>query len=321
MPSPTTAPTTPPPQPPRHHLRPHLPPPHHHHPIHPPHPHNKTHTERLIALTKAHITWAARDITTQCRERCGAHGLFPHNGIADLTHNIEGGITAEGDNLVILTKAAAEILLTNPTHPTPTTHQPHTPTNLTFLRNLLAHTQTIWHTRAQQALRQGPTKNPTQRWNHAAPPPSPPPPPTPNSKPPTPSSPPSTTPPTPPPKPSSNTSAASTSSTPSPPHRRPPRPQPPPPPPHPHPPHHHQPHPPHPHPHMTTLTQAFQHPTPPPHHPHPINTHPAPLPTPASCPTVCRPLPREPCRQGTATTKDHTNCTAATTRSATPTTP
>lgn len=136
-------------------------------------PHNKTHTERLIALTKAHITWAARDITTQCRERCGAHGLFPHNGIADLTHNIEGGITAEGDNLVILTKAAAEILLTQPPTPphTPTTPpNPHTPlTNLTFLRNLLAHTQTIWHTRAQQALRQGPTKNPTQRWNHAAP--------------------------------------------------------------------------------------------------------------------------------------------------------
>ncbi|MEV5884824.1 acyl-CoA dehydrogenase, partial [Streptomyces sp. NPDC052020] len=136
-------------------------------------PDNKTETERLVALTKAFITWQARDIATQARERCGAHGLFPHNGIADLPRSIEGGITAEGDNLVILTKAAAEMLLTQPptpSHSPTSTPIPHTPlTDLTFLRNLLAHTQTIWHTRAHTALRQGPTRNPTQRWNQAAP--------------------------------------------------------------------------------------------------------------------------------------------------------
>ncbi|WP_259300013.1 acyl-CoA dehydrogenase family protein, partial [Streptomyces aurantiacus] len=79
---------------------------------------NRTQTERHIAITKAFITWQARDITTESRERCGAQGLFPHNGIADLTHNIEGGITAEGDNLVIWTKAAAEMILHHTPQPT-----------------------------------------------------------------------------------------------------------------------------------------------------------------------------------------------------------
>ncbi|XLQ73866.1 hypothetical protein ABDJ25_00025 [Streptomyces actinocidus] len=40
-------------------------------------PHNRTETERLIAITKGWITWQARDITTESRERCGAQGLFP----------------------------------------------------------------------------------------------------------------------------------------------------------------------------------------------------------------------------------------------------
>ncbi|GGO48578.1 acyl-CoA dehydrogenase family protein [Streptomyces lasiicapitis] len=177
-------------------------------------PHNRTETERLIAITKGWITWQARDITTESRERCGAQGLFPHNGITDLTHNIEGGITAEGDNLVIWTKAAAEMILNHPTptpppRPTPHPNQPHHPnhpnhpnnyetnqpanpgpptrphpadtnpadtdpaqhslTDLNFLYTLLTHTETLWHTRARTALRQGPTHNPLARWNHAAP--------------------------------------------------------------------------------------------------------------------------------------------------------
>ncbi|MFD5697030.1 acyl-CoA dehydrogenase family protein [Streptomyces lasiicapitis] len=180
---------------------------------------NRTETERLIAITKGWITWQARDITTESRERCGAQGLFPHNGITDLTHNIEGGITAEGDNLVIWTKAAAEMILNHPTptppppptphpnhphhpdnyetnqptnpdpptHPTPPAHTnpahtdpahtdpagtdpaQHSLTDLNFLYTLLTHTETLWHTRARTALRQGPTHNPLARWNHAAP--------------------------------------------------------------------------------------------------------------------------------------------------------
>ncbi|UPZ29608.1 acyl-CoA oxidase [Streptomyces sp. LRE541] len=66
--------------------------------------------EREVAVAKGWITWQARAITTECRERCGAQGLFPANGLADLPLNIEGGITAEGDNLVIWVKAASEMV-------------------------------------------------------------------------------------------------------------------------------------------------------------------------------------------------------------------
>ncbi|MEV0323696.1 acyl-CoA dehydrogenase, partial [Streptomyces sp. NPDC050659] len=167
-------------------------------------PTNQTDTERDIAIAKGWITWQARDIATQCRERCGAAGLFPTNHLTNLTRNIEGGITAEGDNLLIWTKAAAELLLTQPTPPTtpnpnhhphnndphhhsddPHPHYTYTPhpghnpnhpippnqpplTHLPFLRNLLAHLQTLHHTRARTALRH-PATNPTQRWNHTAP--------------------------------------------------------------------------------------------------------------------------------------------------------
>ncbi len=50
----------------------------HTHPT-PDHPH----TERLIAITKAWITWQARTLTTEARERCGAHALFSVNALAD----------------------------------------------------------------------------------------------------------------------------------------------------------------------------------------------------------------------------------------------
>lgn len=134
---------------------------------------NDPDTERLVALTKAWSTWQARDIITEARERCGAQGLFAHNRLADLHTNIEGTITAEGDNLVIWTKAAAETLF----HPTPRT-TPVTPaidptqatdptvahqqlTDPAFLHNLLAHAQTLWTQRARTAARTSPRGNPS----------------------------------------------------------------------------------------------------------------------------------------------------------------
>ena len=66
----------------------------------------RTDTEREIAIAKAWITWQARTIVAESRERCGAQGLFAVNGLAGFPDYIEGTITAEGDNLVIWTKAA-----------------------------------------------------------------------------------------------------------------------------------------------------------------------------------------------------------------------
>ncbi|MFH8393961.1 acyl-CoA dehydrogenase [Streptomyces sp. NPDC018036] len=133
-------------------------------------PDTRDHAERLTAITKAWNTWQARTITTQARERCGAQGLFAVNHLANLPDYIEGTITAEGDNLVIWAKAAAELLLTpNTPPPTPPTHTgPPDLTNPHHIHTLLTHAENIWHTRARTALRNAPPKNPAGRWNHAS---------------------------------------------------------------------------------------------------------------------------------------------------------
>ncbi|MFD5744777.1 acyl-CoA dehydrogenase [Streptomyces massasporeus] len=157
------------------------------------HPEQREEAARLVAIAKGWITWQARTITTESRERCGAQGLFPHNGISDLPSHIEGGITAEGDNLVIWLKAASEMLFENHNHNHSQNHsqsqsqsqsqgqstEPPAPapgnaptgrtlTDLEFLRELLAQTVTGWQTRARDALRSGPKGDPLGRWNQAS---------------------------------------------------------------------------------------------------------------------------------------------------------
>ncbi|MGC5566966.1 acyl-CoA dehydrogenase [Streptomyces sp. FR-108] len=138
--------------------------------------------EREVAVAKGWITWQARAITTECRERCGAQGLFPANGLADLPLNIEGGITAEGDNLVIWVKAASEMIFghevprrgepegaADATDPTDSACSAGSTgreiTELPFLRDLLAEVERIWQDRARAALRAGPSGDPVGRWN------------------------------------------------------------------------------------------------------------------------------------------------------------
>ncbi|MFJ8937119.1 acyl-CoA dehydrogenase [Streptomyces sp. NPDC102365] len=156
--------------------------------------------EREVAVAKGWITWQARAITTECRERCGAQGLFPANGLADLPLNVEGGITAEGDNLVIWVKAASEMIFGHEvprrggargadasdaaiegvnsaqatgssdfTSSTGSTGSADSTgreiTELSFLRDLLADVERIWQDRARAALRAGPSGDPVGRWN------------------------------------------------------------------------------------------------------------------------------------------------------------
>jgi acyl-CoA oxidase len=125
----------------------------------------KEETERLAAVAKGWITWQARDIAIECRERCGAQGLFPANGISDLPANIEGGITAEGDNLVIWVKAASEMVFGHQVPLPPARTVPGDVEDPAFLRDLLAHAESIWQKRARTALREGPSGDPTGRWN------------------------------------------------------------------------------------------------------------------------------------------------------------
>ncbi|WP_406072541.1 acyl-CoA oxidase [Streptomyces sp. NBC_01020] len=132
---------------------------------------NRTETERLVAVAKGWISWQARAIAIESRERCGAQGLFPVNGISDLPLNIEGGITAEGDNLVIWVKAGAEMIFG---HEVEQDHLPHVPlvqralTDLAFLRALLVEVESAAQGRARTALRRGPAGDPLGRWNAAS---------------------------------------------------------------------------------------------------------------------------------------------------------
>ncbi|WP_244184187.1 acyl-CoA dehydrogenase [Streptomyces cellostaticus] len=127
-------------------------------------------TERLIAVAKSWITWQARDITIECRERCGAQGLFAVNGLSEFPQYVEGTITAEGDNLVIWVKAAAEMLFEHQP-PRTTPGSPGGVAQLTdprYARGLLAGAEVIWQDRARAALRRGPSGDPVERWNGAS---------------------------------------------------------------------------------------------------------------------------------------------------------
>jgi acyl-CoA oxidase len=64
----------------------------------------------LISITKAMCTWEMTDVITVCRERCGAQGIFSANRIADYVSLLQGLVTAEGDNLVLLGTAAGQML-------------------------------------------------------------------------------------------------------------------------------------------------------------------------------------------------------------------
>ncbi|MFJ9870370.1 acyl-CoA dehydrogenase [Streptomyces sp. NPDC101165] len=126
--------------------------------------------ERLVAIAKSWITWQARDITIECRERCGAQGLFAANGLSEFPQYVEGTITAEGDNLVIWVKAAAEMLFEYQ----PPREAPERPggverlTDPRHLRGLLARVEAGWQDRARTALRRGPSGDPVERWNGAS---------------------------------------------------------------------------------------------------------------------------------------------------------
>ncbi|MFF7974222.1 acyl-CoA dehydrogenase [Streptomyces sp. NPDC007905] len=127
-------------------------------------------TERLIAIAKSWITWQARDITVECRERCGAQALFAANGLSEFPQYVEGTITAEGDNLVIWVKAAAEMLFEH--QPPREAPEPPGPVDRLadprHLRGLLARAEAVWQDRARAALRRGPSGDPVERWNGAS---------------------------------------------------------------------------------------------------------------------------------------------------------
>ncbi|RNG20702.1 acyl-CoA dehydrogenase [Streptomyces botrytidirepellens] len=123
--------------------------------------------EVLVAAAKGWITWQARDIAIECRERCGAQGLLSANRIVDLLTPIESTITAEGDNLVIWTKAAADMLTGRGYSPPPTpAARTGPPTDRAHLLDLLVRHELSCLQQARNRLTRS-SDGALDRWNQA----------------------------------------------------------------------------------------------------------------------------------------------------------
>ncbi|WP_323183841.1 acyl-CoA dehydrogenase [Streptomyces sp. NBC_01306] len=124
--------------------------------------------ERLVAVAKAWITWEARVVITQCRERCGAQGLLENNGLAALVTGIEGAITAEGDNIAIHAKAAAGMVSGHRPPRPPADPAGRELTDPVFLRELLAAVECVELDRARAGMRAAAPGDALGRWNAGA---------------------------------------------------------------------------------------------------------------------------------------------------------
>jgi acyl-CoA oxidase len=130
---------------------------------------NAAAVNRLISVTKAVATWTATDVFTQCRERCGAQGMFAVNRIADYIGTAQGVVTAEGDNTVLLSQVAGELI----TAPASTLPAPSPPaiTSLrdpAFLLSLLAHRERTLQATTKKELKNGlhqPDASAFSAWN------------------------------------------------------------------------------------------------------------------------------------------------------------
>ncbi|MFG3531324.1 acyl-CoA dehydrogenase [Streptomyces sp. NPDC047917] len=124
--------------------------------------------ERLVAVAKGWITWQARSVIVECRERCGAQALLEHNGMSELVTGVEGAITAEGDNLAIHAKAAAEMLFAAGPAAGASSGGPGDLDDPGFLGGLLTELERIWFDRARERMGLAPHGDPLGRWNAAA---------------------------------------------------------------------------------------------------------------------------------------------------------
>jgi acyl-CoA oxidase len=125
--------------------------------------------ERLVAVAKGWITWQARGVIVECRERCGAQGLLENNGMTELFTGIEGAITAEGDNLAVHAKAAAEMLFSAVSREAAESDDPGELGDPAFLGRLFADVEDLWFARARERMSAAPPGDPLGRWNAASP--------------------------------------------------------------------------------------------------------------------------------------------------------
>ncbi|KAF9989117.1 hypothetical protein BGZ75_007489 [Mortierella antarctica] len=65
---------------------------------------------RLCCVIKPLVTWNAERVATTCRERCGGQGYLSVNRFGEMISFAHAGMTAEGDNSVLMQKVAKEQL-------------------------------------------------------------------------------------------------------------------------------------------------------------------------------------------------------------------
>ncbi|MEU2835161.1 acyl-CoA dehydrogenase [Streptomyces lavendulae] len=131
-------------------------------------PEERTGAEVRVAVSKAWVTWRAREILAECRERCGAQGLLADKPLSSYLQDVEGTITAEGDNLAIWVKSASALIFD--TDPAPISDHSRTPLeDPAALRDALAAQEARLRRRAGAALRSGPARDPLGRWNNTTP--------------------------------------------------------------------------------------------------------------------------------------------------------
>ncbi|CAG8743838.1 10108_t:CDS:2, partial [Dentiscutata heterogama] len=72
----------------------------------------KDHNEvvRLCCMIKPLVTWNFERVATTCRERCGGQGYLSINRFGSFIGFSHAGMTAEGDNSVLMQKVSKELL-------------------------------------------------------------------------------------------------------------------------------------------------------------------------------------------------------------------
>ncbi|CAO3658103.1 unnamed protein product [Umbelopsis vinacea] len=65
---------------------------------------------RLCCVIKPLVTWNFEDTATTCRERCGGQGYLSVNRLGSFIGFSHAGMTAEGDNCVLMAKVSKELL-------------------------------------------------------------------------------------------------------------------------------------------------------------------------------------------------------------------
>jgi acyl-CoA oxidase len=65
---------------------------------------------KILCAIKTTITWHNNKLATTCRERCGGGSFLSYNQVSEVVFSSHSGMTAEGDNSVLMQKVVKDII-------------------------------------------------------------------------------------------------------------------------------------------------------------------------------------------------------------------